>query len=231
MPEIISRREAQVQGLRKYFTGVACKNGHTAERYVQSATCEECIRESGSIVIRAPQGELLPPSPAVSLAVQQHEESRLERSELLRRAIEVQERKIALKEQAIALQREARRERKTKEFRREVVKGEMVRFQIVVYPEDYQQVVGLIWASAAMRDPRLHKEDVVIGAVKGVGAPWLYAFKCFPEDRENLYRVGAEFERRHESCMPEPAPLPCCEVCGHIPCDCCEDWWPAGDPR
>jgi len=42
--EIISRKQAMAQNLNKYFTGFPCRNGHVAERYVQSSTCQLCIR-------------------------------------------------------------------------------------------------------------------------------------------------------------------------------------------
>lgn len=45
---ITTRREAKLVGMSKYFTGKPCKNGHVAERYVQSGTCSECINGSVS---------------------------------------------------------------------------------------------------------------------------------------------------------------------------------------
>lgn len=48
--EIITRQEARQRGDKSYFTGVACKNGHIARRYVQSGTCSACIRASNSAV-------------------------------------------------------------------------------------------------------------------------------------------------------------------------------------
>ena len=39
---IITREEAQEQGLTKYFTGKPCKHGHLAERYVNQNACIEC---------------------------------------------------------------------------------------------------------------------------------------------------------------------------------------------
>lgn len=39
---IITREEAQEQGLTKYFTGEHCKHGHLAERYVNGNACIEC---------------------------------------------------------------------------------------------------------------------------------------------------------------------------------------------
>ncbi|CAB5194670.1 HNHc domain containing protein [uncultured Caudovirales phage] len=42
MSELIARADAQVKGLPRYYTGVACKHGHLAERYTASKTCCEC---------------------------------------------------------------------------------------------------------------------------------------------------------------------------------------------
>ena len=38
----ISRKEAQSQGLKRYFTGNPCKHGHVSERRVIGHTCCEC---------------------------------------------------------------------------------------------------------------------------------------------------------------------------------------------
>jgi hypothetical protein len=37
--------EAIERGLKKFYTGKACKNGHTAMRYTVSGTCELCIAQ------------------------------------------------------------------------------------------------------------------------------------------------------------------------------------------
>lgn len=41
---VISRQEALAEGLKTYFTGVACKRGHVAERYTKSLSCVECAK-------------------------------------------------------------------------------------------------------------------------------------------------------------------------------------------
>ena len=41
----ISRKQAKAQGLRHYFTGKPCKNGHVEIRQVSSESCMECIRQ------------------------------------------------------------------------------------------------------------------------------------------------------------------------------------------
>ena len=40
--EIISRAQARQRGMRRYFTGKPCENGHIAERQVSNWTCLEC---------------------------------------------------------------------------------------------------------------------------------------------------------------------------------------------
>lgn len=42
MPDIISRKDALAQGLKRYFTGRPCPLGHVAERYAAGCACVEC---------------------------------------------------------------------------------------------------------------------------------------------------------------------------------------------
>ena len=41
---IITRAEARVQGLIRYFTGKPCKRGHLSERHTSTGNCLECFR-------------------------------------------------------------------------------------------------------------------------------------------------------------------------------------------
>jgi len=43
--KVITRKEAKAQGLKRYFTGVACKHGHTSERSVSSKGCFSCVSD------------------------------------------------------------------------------------------------------------------------------------------------------------------------------------------
>jgi len=43
--ELITRKEAKEKGLKRYFTGEACKWGHVVERFVSSAYCRACSIE------------------------------------------------------------------------------------------------------------------------------------------------------------------------------------------
>ena len=40
--EIISRQDAKLKGLTRFFTGVPCVNGHVSERHTKSGSCIEC---------------------------------------------------------------------------------------------------------------------------------------------------------------------------------------------
>lgn len=42
MRALISRKQAKAVGLLRYYTGVACRNGHLAERSVCNAKCVTC---------------------------------------------------------------------------------------------------------------------------------------------------------------------------------------------
>lgn len=42
MPKLISREEAKSKGLKKYYTGVPCKNNHLSERFVSNSQCTDC---------------------------------------------------------------------------------------------------------------------------------------------------------------------------------------------
>ncbi len=42
--ELISRKQAIQLGLKRYFTGKPCKNGHTQERETKTGRCFDCIK-------------------------------------------------------------------------------------------------------------------------------------------------------------------------------------------
>ena len=43
MFKLLTLKEAKEQGLKYYFTGKSCKNGHIAERQVSNRSCCECL--------------------------------------------------------------------------------------------------------------------------------------------------------------------------------------------
>lgn len=199
MNQIITRAQARHNGLGKYFTGVPCRNGHIAERYTQSGSCEDCIRQSRAIVISKPtaiipaiEGEIITPSPIV----------RSERMEIIRRKVQIEETKLTLRAQDLALkaQREQRAtvERAERIERREraaVVKSKLTEVNIATTPEDYVGNVLMIWGFAAQRDSRLKPEDMLVRQVD----EYRFRFRCFPEDREEILRVTKDMWDRRQA--------------------------------
>lgn len=43
--DIITRKQALSQGLKRYFTGKPCKHGHVAERWTKERSCIDCISD------------------------------------------------------------------------------------------------------------------------------------------------------------------------------------------
>lgn len=41
--EIMTRAEAHNAGMKKYFTGEPCRNGHTSKRYTSTGGCVQCV--------------------------------------------------------------------------------------------------------------------------------------------------------------------------------------------
>lgn len=44
-PKIISRTEAKAKGLKRYYTGKPCEQGHVVHRFVSTNKCVECSIE------------------------------------------------------------------------------------------------------------------------------------------------------------------------------------------
>lgn len=50
--ELISPDEARARGLKRYFTGEVCKNGHVAERMLSNWRCIECLKKNRLVYLR-----------------------------------------------------------------------------------------------------------------------------------------------------------------------------------
>jgi hypothetical protein len=57
-PNTIIRAEAIKLGLKTYFTGKPCNNGHMAHRFVSGRMCSECQKEKLKIYKASEQGKL-----------------------------------------------------------------------------------------------------------------------------------------------------------------------------
>jgi len=70
--DVISRRDAKAQGLKFYFTGKPCKQGHVAPRYTSGESCTLCI------IAKAKQHRLEDPE-AHRVALRKHRAGNLEK--------------------------------------------------------------------------------------------------------------------------------------------------------
>lgn len=230
----ITRKDALSKGLSKYFTGVACKNGHTAERYVQSGTCEECIRESRAIMISPKNGEILPP----------------QRSEIQQTRINIEQQKLALKAQKLNLERQklelrlerapvqaqtlelrvqARAERAERRERKSLAHSRLVDVFLFIDPLDYQTVTTMVWAYAAQRAPSLKLEDVVTGRELKDSR---FVLRCFPEDKAEILRVAGEMFVRRNSVSAGEIERKVTDIQHALAASTdAQTEWPDGDPR
>ncbi len=60
---VISREAAYMQNKRRYYLGTACRNGHTAERYVSNGVCVDCLGRRFKYRINSYSHELQPFAP------------------------------------------------------------------------------------------------------------------------------------------------------------------------
>lgn len=56
---IITRKEAKRAGLKKYYSGVPCKNGHVSSRFTSNTGCVQCLKNK-QIEKRHPRERLTP---------------------------------------------------------------------------------------------------------------------------------------------------------------------------
>lgn len=49
--DILTRPEAREKGLKTYYTGKTCRNGHDSYRYTQSGTCAQCVKAANNVAV------------------------------------------------------------------------------------------------------------------------------------------------------------------------------------
>ena len=53
--QVVTKKQAIKQGLKRYFTGLPCKDGHLSERKISSGDCIACVREKHSQNMQDPE--------------------------------------------------------------------------------------------------------------------------------------------------------------------------------
>ena len=170
--EIIARKHARAAGLTKYYTGEACKNGHIDFRYVQSGTCQSCIRLGNT-------GN----DPGVIAATEALKQAKLAA------ALRLQEDEAKRKAEAVAL---ANSQNAVASARVDA-RAQLQQVRVRCYDVD----VGLLKASAhalaLARFPSLMLGDVWPGLLpvdKAAGTA-IYKVNVHPEDEKVLQEIAA----------------------------------------
>lgn len=237
MTEIITRKEAFLKGLGKYFTGSPCRNGHVAERYTKSGTCQECISSSRAMIIIPKRGEIITPERQNSLEQYNEHQSILRRQrdrklELEEKALELKTRelemKMAIETERLSMTRENQARRNNRQQRTATVKGELVEVIICSDPLDYSANALMIWVFAAQRNPLLKPEDVAVSSMPDCR----YKFKCFPEDKLEILRAaGALWDQRNAPVLTLDIERKRFAALAALDAEAEDNGQPEGDPR
>lgn len=181
---IITRKEAKLAGLNKYFTGERCVNGHLAERYTASGSCSECINGR-------PKGyDKLNSKTLEALAQQTYATALSNYNDALRRITNVYNDQV---QQAQDYERKAREAALHEQSQSEIVERldnlAEVRSQLitthVLYEEhnrDWQEKYYL--SLLQRRCPELTIRDLRYKNRNKGGK--LFQIQCFPEDRQHI---------------------------------------------
>jgi len=219
---MITRSDAKAQGLSKYFTGVPCRNGHVAERYTQSGTCQDCIRTSRAIVLapRAPVGEILPPTSA--------------RLELQQARVDLEQQKITIKAQRAAvelkkleLQLNRQAERTVAAERKSVVKTQLMDVVVLVDPLDFETVAQLVWSFSVIRNPLLRRDETMTGRQIENSR---HVMRCYPDDHKEIIRLTNEMFFRRNAISPGEIEQKLLAAQSALDADA-QSNWPEHDPR
>jgi hypothetical protein len=174
--EIITRQQAITAGLRKYFTGEPCKNGHLSERYVQSSTCESCIRSN--VPDEANRAQRLSMS---------HQRAELERD------------KLALRQQRMKLEQdkfELSKTRVTLRGKAATKRDELIQFRVWLHYADVEFYKSVMLAYAIAIDPTVTIADLMTTRVPHMaGERALHTYRIFQVDQTNLRALEHQLER------------------------------------
>jgi hypothetical protein len=174
MSEIISRQDAISGGLNKYFTGDQCKNGHIAHRYIQSGTCEQCIRDTS------------PPSnanPERLKIAQQRTAIEAAKIKLRQDRLELDQRRTALSEKRAALRAAAKRD-------------DLICIRIMLHYADVDYFKAMMLALAMEIDPSVLMVDMLTGrSPESAGDRTIYTFKAFKANHTELFNLQDSIQR------------------------------------
>jgi hypothetical protein len=178
MSELISRKDAISSGINKYFTGEECKNGHIAHRYIQSGTCEQCIRDA------TPQSTTNP-----------------DRLKLAQHRADIDAAKIKLRQDRLQLDRDklAVTQQKAR-IRAAAKRDDLVGANIMLHYLDVDYFKAMMMALAMEIDPSISMSDLVTNkAPLPAGERAIHYFKAFQANRAELFALQDTLKRDREA--------------------------------
>lgn len=191
--DIVTRAEAKVGGLNRYFTGVPCKNGHVDFRYTASGACKSCLAANNgrpAAFKLTDDPEVLAAKAALDVATAAYSAA-LRAAESRRQAQEQTDRAMRL--QAIQSHREEMGTAAADVKARQEAKAQLVQAKFRMLVAERDTFATSVWASAVMRYPVLTLGDVdphLVPQGKEPSGTAMFSFWCHPDDVEALRLVA-----------------------------------------
>jgi hypothetical protein len=184
--DITERETARLAGLKVYFTGKLCKNGHVSHRYVQSGTCAECINGSRNTDLR----RVGLPEDVVRAELKARETGQ---AEAINRATLLKEEH----EQRVAAAAKAQAEAEALERARELARRDMRVLHAHIVEEDLRAIREFAVFMAQSVAPVLQYDDVIRADHYKNGEHYLF---WLPLECKAL--VDAEWQRAYKVRRP-----------------------------
>jgi hypothetical protein len=228
--KIVTRSDAKMLGLNKYFTGIPCKNGHISERYTQTSVCQQCVNgvrnsaSSGQIYnLRLKADNLRNKSSELSILAIKNYSNAIAEAEriykvtndnaasLLKQAEEL-ETKISELENFLTSTENSKLEtqienQKLLEQKQELrtVKSSLMTQRVLIIPEDKTHVESTLLALLQRHSPLLTLEDMRYRNKCEGGVMW--TIKCHPDDVHEVLRITNEvYNRKVPNIVPPVIP-------------------------
>jgi hypothetical protein len=199
--QIISRNDAKLLGLKKYFTGVPCKNGHVSERYTDTFVCQQCVNgvrgSSQTTNLDVQIQTLRDRANTITIVVTKKYASLISEAErtykigmsnvnaLLEQASDIENRKTEISKLNRNLEIEVENKKRLKQIR-----SELTTVYVMIKPEDKPLLESKLLTLLQSRCELLTIDDLRYRNKCEAGVRW--QFKCHPEDKDEYIKIATE---------------------------------------
>lgn len=207
---IIDRETARSLGLKMFYTGKVCRNGHLSERYVSTGNCKECLQKGPNLPIKTQNSYENPTivelQNTISRAqaqlneVMNRQQQEDKQAEAQRRAAEMAD----LEARRVAARAEADRRAAIHE-----AFGHMITKRFRLYEEDVATFRAAALGFAAMRCPALRLEDMqppkTAQGVNRAAGTAMFTFMIYADDYDALLAYSNQLLSARSCFNPERA--------------------------